>query len=78
MRDVGILVHLLRSTPVRELMLALELDGFMLQRSTRTGGDIYRHPEGRVTSIHYHRGSDTLTEKPLPAFSQRPDGQKRT
>ncbi len=65
MRDVGRLVHLLRSTPVRELMRALERDGFTLQRTTRTGGHIYRHPDGRTTSMHYHRGSDTLDRKTL-------------
>ena len=65
MRDVGRLVHLLRNTSVRELMRALERDGFMLQRTTRTGGHIYRHPDRRATSIHYHRGSDTLDRKTL-------------
>ena len=65
MRDVGRLVQLLRNTPVRELMRALERDGFILQRTTQTGGHIYRHPERRTTSIHYHRGSDTLDRKTL-------------
>ena len=65
MRDQGRLVHLLRNTPVRELMRALERDGFILQRTTRTGGHIYRHADRRSTSIHYHRGSDTLDRKTL-------------
>ena len=65
MRDRGRLVHLLRNTPVRELMRALERDGFLLQRTTRMGGHIYNHPDGRRTSIHYHRGGDTLTRKTL-------------
>ena len=46
-------------------MRALERDGFVLQRTTRTGGHIYQHPEGRRTVIHYHRGSDTLDRKTL-------------
>ena len=63
MRDVGRLVHLLRSTPVRELMRALERDDFILRRTARTGGHVYTHPDGRMTLIHYHRGSDTLDRK---------------
>ena len=64
-RDVGRLVHLLRNAPVRELMSALERDSFILRRTTRTGGHIYTHPDGRTAVIHYHRGSDTLTRKTL-------------
>lgn|GEM_PF-6782271 len=60
MTDIGQLVHLLRNTPVRELVNALKKDGFSLQRETKTGGRIYSHPDGRMTVIHYHRGSDTL------------------
>jgi predicted RNA binding protein YcfA (HicA-like mRNA interferase family) len=52
------LVHLLRNTPVRELVGALRRDGFLLERETRTGGRIYSHPDGRITVIHYHHGSD--------------------
>jgi predicted RNA binding protein YcfA (HicA-like mRNA interferase family) len=64
-RDIGRLVHLLRNTPVRELISAIERSGFVLQRTTRTGGHIYRHPEGRTVVVHYHRGSDTLTRGTL-------------
>ncbi len=46
-------------------MGALERDGFILERATRTGGHIYRHPDRRVTLFHYHTGSDTLTRKTL-------------
>lgn len=35
-------------------------DGFTLRRSTQTGGRIYMHSDGRITVIHYHKGSDTL------------------
>jgi predicted RNA binding protein YcfA (HicA-like mRNA interferase family) len=68
MRDVGPLVHLLRNTPVRELMRALERDGFELERTTRTGGHFYRHPDGRITLIHYHSGSQTLRRRTLASF----------
>ncbi|MEK7560522.1 MAG: type II toxin-antitoxin system HicA family toxin [Patescibacteria group bacterium] len=65
MTDLSELVHLLRSTPVRELVNALRRDGFALERETRTGGRIYSHLDGRITVIHYHHGSDTLTRKTL-------------
>ncbi len=65
MTDLGQLVHLLRNTPVRKITGALRKDGFTLERETRTGGWIYSHPDGRITVIHYHRGSDTLTRKTL-------------
>ena len=63
--DLAHLVRLLRNTPVRELISALRRDGFVLQRETRTGGRIYSHPDGRITVIHYHHGSDTLTRRTL-------------
>ena len=70
MRESGSLVHLLRNTPVRALLRALERDGFILQRTTRTGGHIYRQPDGRRTVIHYHRGRDTLDRKTLASVIQ--------
>jgi len=63
--DLAELLHLLRNTPVRELVSALRRDGFVLDRETRTGGRIYSHPDGRITVIHYHHGSDTLTRRTL-------------
>lgn len=63
--DLSELVHLLRNTPVRQLVSALRRDGFVLERETRTGGRIYSHPDGRITVVHYHRGSDTLTRRTL-------------
>jgi len=63
--DLSELVHLLRNTPVRELVSALRRDGFVLERETRTGGRIYSHPDGRLTVVHYHHGSDTLTRRTL-------------
>jgi predicted RNA binding protein YcfA (HicA-like mRNA interferase family) len=50
--DLGQLIHFLRNTPVRDLIAALRRDGFSLERQTRTGGRIYSHPDGRLTSIH--------------------------
>jgi len=31
---------------------------------------IYSHPDSRLTSIHYHTGSDTLTRKTLRSVLQ--------
>ena len=65
MNEEGSLVHLLRNLPVSQLIRALERDGFALRRSTQTGSRIYAHPDGRLTVVHYHHGSDTLTRKTL-------------
>lgn len=59
------LVHLLRNTPVRVLIRALQQDGFERTRARRTGGYFYVHPDGRRTVIHYHTGSETLARKTL-------------
>ena len=68
MRDVGRLVHLLRNVPVLALMRALERDGFILERTTRTGGHIYRHPDERTTVVHYHGGGRVLRRKTLASI----------
>ncbi len=62
---IGQLVHILRNMSVRRILRALQRDGFSLERETQTGGRIYYHPDGRITVVHYHRGSDTLTRKTL-------------
>ncbi|PKB63541.1 MAG: hypothetical protein BZY80_07040 [SAR202 cluster bacterium Io17-Chloro-G2] len=49
----------MRNTSVRELVRALERDGFTFRR-TRGSGRLYRHPDGRRTVIHYHSATDTL------------------
>lgn len=65
MTDLGRLAHLLRNTPVREIIRALERDGFTLDRSGVTGARVYRHADARRAVIHYHHGGDTLTRKTL-------------
>ncbi|MGH7250582.1 MAG: type II toxin-antitoxin system HicA family toxin [Nitrospiraceae bacterium] len=65
MNEASSLVHLLRNLPVHQLIQALERDGITLRRSTQTGGRIYAHRDGRITVVHYHHGSDTLTRKTL-------------
>ena len=49
----------LRNTTVREIIRALERDGFTYRR-TRGSGGLYRHQDGRRTVIHYHSPGDTL------------------
>jgi predicted RNA binding protein YcfA (HicA-like mRNA interferase family) len=67
MNQIGELVHLLRNTPVRELISALERDGFSPERTTKSGSRIYS--KGRkIVVIHYRHGSDTLTRKTLKSF----------
>lgn len=51
MSEAGELVHLLRNLPISDLITALERDGFTLRRSTRTGGRIYMHEDGRLTVV---------------------------
>lgn len=66
--DSGQLVRRLRNVSVRNIIRALDRDGFTLERKPRTGGRIYYHPDGRITVVHYHRGSDTLTRKTLQSI----------
>jgi len=50
-----------------ELIAALLKDRFTLADKVRTER-IYRHPDGRKVSIHYHKGSDTCDAKLLKAL----------
>jgi predicted RNA binding protein YcfA (HicA-like mRNA interferase family) len=53
------MIPTLKNTPVRELIRALERDGFQYKR--RKGRQrVYRHPDGRRVIIHYHHAKDTL------------------
>jgi predicted RNA binding protein YcfA (HicA-like mRNA interferase family) len=57
----------LKNTPVRELIRALERDGFQYKR--RKGSQrVYRHPDGRRVVIHYHHAKDTLPLGTLKSF----------
>ena len=53
-------VRLLRNTPVRELISALERDGFSYRR-TNGSGRVYRHADGRRAVIHYHHRGDVVS-----------------
>jgi len=45
------MIHKLRNVPVREMIRALEQDGFQYKR--RKGSQrVYRHPDGRRVVIH--------------------------
>lgn len=59
----------LKNTPVRELIRALEQDGFQYTR--RKGSQrVYRHYDGRRVVIHYHHAKDTLPPGTLQSFLQ--------
>ena len=45
-------------TAAKQLIKALKKDGFTQDTELRTER-IYRHPDGRKVSIHYHTGSET-------------------
>ena len=36
-----------------------------MRRNTRSSARIYRHPDGRMAVVHYHRGGDTLSRGTL-------------
>jgi predicted RNA binding protein YcfA (HicA-like mRNA interferase family) len=54
----------LKNKTTDELISALLKDGFRLADKVRTE-HVYRHPDARKTSIHYHKGSETYGAKLL-------------
>jgi predicted RNA binding protein YcfA (HicA-like mRNA interferase family) len=61
------MIHKLKNTSVRELIRALEKDGFKYTR--RKGSQrVYRHADGRRVVIHYHHAKDTLPPGTLQSF----------
>lgn len=61
------MIHYLKNTPVRELIRALEQDGFQYKK--RKGSQrVYRHSDGRRVVIHYHHPKDTLPPGTLMSF----------
>ncbi len=61
------MIHKLKNTPVRELIRALDQDGFQYKR--RKGSQrVYRHSDGRRVVIHYHHAKDTLPPGTLQSF----------
>jgi len=48
----------LKNKTADDLITALLRDGFVLDEKIRTER-IYRHPDHRKVSIHYHKGSQT-------------------
>jgi predicted RNA binding protein YcfA (HicA-like mRNA interferase family) len=60
-------MYRLRNTSVRELIRALEQDGFKYKR--RKGSQrVYRHLDGRRVVIHFHHSKDTLPPGTLKSF----------
>lgn len=61
------MIYKLKNTSVRELIRALEKDGFKYTR--RKGSQrVYRHADGRRVVIHYHHAKDTLPSGTLQSF----------
>lgn len=57
----------LKNKTADDLISALLKDGFELDEIVRTER-IYRHPNGRRVSIHYHKGSDTYRSSLLKSL----------
>lgn len=63
------MIHKLKNIPVRDLLRALEQDGFQYRK--RKGSQrVYRHNDGRRVVIHYHHPKDTLPLGTLQSFLQ--------
>ena len=63
------MINKLKNTPIRDLIRALEQDGFQYTR--RKGSQrVYRHPDGRRVVVHYHHAKDTLPPGTLRSFIQ--------
>lgn len=57
----------LKNKSADDLIRSLLKDGFKLADKIRTER-IYRHPDGRKLTIHYHKGSDTYGANLLKAL----------
>ena len=57
----------LRNTTTRNLIRALEADGFAYVRS-KGSHRVYRHPDGRRVVVTYHRPGATFPPKTLTAM----------
>ncbi len=57
----------LHSLNTRQLVNALQRDGFALDRQTGSHR-LYRHPDGRRVTVSYHRPGDTFPPKTLKSM----------
>lgn len=53
-------VSRLWNVPVREIVRALERDGFVQSAKSRSSSRAYIHPDGRKVFIQYHKPNDTI------------------
>ena len=61
------MIRKLKNSAVRDLIRALEQDGFQYRR--RKGSQrVYRNEDGRRVVIHFHHGKDTLPSGTLRSF----------
>jgi predicted RNA binding protein YcfA (HicA-like mRNA interferase family) len=57
----------LRTVTAREIVSALIRDGFFL-RGQKGSHQRYRHSDGRMVTVSFHRTSDTFPPKTLPSI----------
>ena len=57
----------LKAKTANDILSALEKDGFTLDAKVKTER-IYRHPDGRRVSIHYHTGGECYGRSLLKAL----------
>lgn len=57
----------LRSVTARNLIAALEADGFILDRQ-KGSHRLYKHIDGRRVTVSFHRSSETFTVKTLKSM----------
>ena len=65
------LVDALRNVPVHQFIAALDKDGFAQVPRRRGSHRVYEHPDGRVASLSFHKGSATLPIKPRRTLLQQ-------
>lgn len=60
----------LRSITARQIISALEADGFALDRQ-KVSHRRYEHPDGRAVTVSFHRPSETFRPKTLRSMLER-------
>lgn len=60
----------IRSLTAREIIAALESDGFLLATSSGSHRQ-YKHADGRRVTVSYHKGSDTFGIRILKSMIER-------
>lgn len=67
---MGINYGLLRNVTAREIISALNRDGFAFDRGDGSH-QIYYHPDGRRVTVIFHAGSSTFRRKTLKSMIEQ-------